>query len=379
MATQILSLFPARVRFTDANGILTTEAYKSLQTLFTRVGGASGNFDFTSLTLSGNATIGGTLKLSDGTVALPSVYWGPNTSTGFYRIGTNNVGFSVNGANVLSMLSTGLTVTGVTTSTSFAGAGTGLTGTASGLTAGNVTTNANLTGMVTSVGNATTVVTNANLTGMVTSVGNATTVVTNANLTGPITSTGNATAVAAQTGTGSTFVMQTSPTLTTPNIGAATGTSLAATSGIAVGGATVATSGIAFPATAVAVADVNTLDDYEEGTWTPSDVSGAALSFTAVEGVYTKIGNIVHVAFTLTYPATASGVDASIGGLPFASATGNTAGGACSYTTAAITPTLLMPSAAAVLNPRRAAGGAAMSNAELSGSVIRASVTYRAA
>ena len=46
------------------------------------------------------------------------------------------------------------------------------------------------------------------------------------NLTGPITSTGNVTAVAAQTGTGSTFVMQTSPTLTTPNIGVATATSI---------------------------------------------------------------------------------------------------------------------------------------------------------
>lgn len=44
-------------------------------------------------------------------------------------------------------------------------------------------------------------------------------VTTNANLTGPITSTGNATAVAAQTGTGSTIVMQASPVLTTPNIG----------------------------------------------------------------------------------------------------------------------------------------------------------------
>ena len=50
---------------------------------------------------------------------------------------------------------------------------TNVTGTASGLTAGNVTTNANLTGGVTSVGNAATVVTNANLTGDVTSTGNA--------------------------------------------------------------------------------------------------------------------------------------------------------------------------------------------------------------
>ena len=50
---------------------------------------------------------------------------------------------------------------------------TNCTGTAAGLTAGNVTTNANLTGGVTSVGNAATVVTNANLTGHITSVGNA--------------------------------------------------------------------------------------------------------------------------------------------------------------------------------------------------------------
>jgi len=45
---------------------------------------------------------------------------------------------------------------------------------------------------------------------------------TNADLTGPITSVGNATSVAAQTGTGSTFVMNTSPTLVTPLLGTPT-------------------------------------------------------------------------------------------------------------------------------------------------------------
>ena len=65
--------------------------------------------------------------------------------------------------------------TGTLSSTAFSGAGTGLTGTAPSLTAGTVTTNANLTGGVTSVGNVATVVTNANLTGDVISVGNATT------------------------------------------------------------------------------------------------------------------------------------------------------------------------------------------------------------
>lgn len=60
------------------------------------------------------------------------------------------------------------------------GVATNLTGTASGLTAGTVTTNANLTGSVTSIGNATTVITNANLTGEVTSTGNATTLTNSA-------------------------------------------------------------------------------------------------------------------------------------------------------------------------------------------------------
>jgi len=114
---------------------------------------------------------------------------------------------------------------------------TNATGTASGLTAGNVTTNANLTGDVTSVGNATTLtiapVIAKILTGYVSGAGTVAATdsilqaiqklngndATNANLTGPITSVGNATSVAAQTGTGSTFVMQASPALTTPNIG----------------------------------------------------------------------------------------------------------------------------------------------------------------
>jgi hypothetical protein len=46
------------------------------------------------------------------------------------------------------------------------------------------------------------------------------------NLTGPITSVGSATSIASQTGTGSTFVVQNTPTLTTPVLGVATATSV---------------------------------------------------------------------------------------------------------------------------------------------------------
>lgn len=127
---------------------------------------------------------------------------------------------------------------------------TNLTGTAAGLTAGTVTTNANLTGEVTSVGNAATLTNSAVigkvLTGYVSGAGTvaATDTIlqaiqklngndaTNANLTGPITSVGNATAVAAQTGTGSTFVMQASPTLTTPNLGTPTAATLTNATGL---------------------------------------------------------------------------------------------------------------------------------------------------
>lgn len=56
--------------------------------------------------------------------------------------------------------------------------------------------------------------------------GNAATVTTNANLTGPITSVGNTTSIASQTGTGTKFVMDTSPTLITPALGVASATSL---------------------------------------------------------------------------------------------------------------------------------------------------------
>ena len=56
---------------------------------------------------------------------------------------------------------TNLTTDGTITAGTFSGAGTSLTGTASSLTAGNVTTNANLTGVVTSTGNATSIASGA--------------------------------------------------------------------------------------------------------------------------------------------------------------------------------------------------------------------------
>ena len=46
------------------------------------------------------------------------------------------------------------------------------------------------------------------------------------------------------------------------------------TSGILATGQTLSVNGITFPATQIPSADGNTLDDYEEGTWTPTISSG---------------------------------------------------------------------------------------------------------
>lgn len=83
-----------------------------------------------------------------------------------------------------------------------------------------------------------------------------------------------------------------------------------------------AAQGVRLPSTPTN-SNANTLDCYEEGTWTPTDKSGAGLTFTAVNGTYTRIGRMVIAQVTLTYPVTADASQAAIS-LPFALSTANT-------------------------------------------------------
>jgi hypothetical protein len=87
------------------------------------------------------------------------------------------------------------------------------------------------------------------------------------------------------------------------------------------GGSTTATgTGIAFPATQSASSDANTLDDYEEGTWTPTWVgSGSNPTQSGAPACgYVKVGRLVTVFgdFYCTSLSGGSG-NLSIGGLPF--------------------------------------------------------------
>jgi hypothetical protein len=81
------------------------------------------------------------------------------------------------------------------------------------------------------------------------------------------------------------------------------------------------TTGITFPATFVNSTNVNTLDDYEEGTWTPTLVSGFTTTGTVANtGFYTKIGNTVTVWYTLSATTIVIAAGANVGGLPFVTA-----------------------------------------------------------
>ena len=51
--------------------------------------------------------------------------------------------------------------------------------------------------------------------------------------------------------------------------------------------------------------------------WTPTDASGAGLTFTSVDAWYYRVGRLCHAFATFTYPATADGSNSLVGGFPF--------------------------------------------------------------
>ena len=78
---------------------------------------------------------------------------------------------------------------------------------------------------------------------------------------------------------------------------------------------------ITFPATQVPSADANTLDDYEEGTFTPAfSATGCTFSYASQVGIYTKIGNQVFIDIRIELNTSGNTLAAnalSITGLPF--------------------------------------------------------------
>ena len=96
------------------------------------------------------------------------------------------------------------------------------------------------------------------------------------------------------------------------------------TSANANGGILQLSSGITFPATQVAATDANTLDDYEEGTFTPTIVGTTAAgtgTYTTQVGRYTKIGNRVYFTAYIVWTAHTGTGNMRVSALPFTSNT----------------------------------------------------------
>ena len=221
---------------TTINGLTPT----ALTAGFSVAGGTS------SKTLTLNNTIGlsgtdnSTLNIGSGGILGNNAF----SSTAYAPIASPTFTGTVTIPSPFSVGSTSITTTGAQLNylnTAYGTTGTGylVYSSSPSLTTPNIGaatgTNLSVSGQLTStvatgtaplVVTSTTPVANLSIGGSAATATTANTVTTNANLIGPITSVGNTTSIASQTGTGSTFVMSNSPTLTTPNIGVSTGTSL---------------------------------------------------------------------------------------------------------------------------------------------------------
>ena len=118
--------------------------------------------------------------------------------------------------------------------------------------------------------------------------------------------------------------------------------------------------------------DNELLDDYEEGTWTPT--AGGSISFSGASGTYVKIGRVVYVNFVFTFPNNADSTAATVSGFPFSSSSSNaTRGGFVTGFTSAssITTQMLFMGTSSTTAGFNQSNGSATSNNDFDGQVFK--------
>lgn len=119
----------------------------------------------------------------------------------------------------------------------------------------------------------------------------------------------------------------------------------------------------------------NTLNDYEEGDWTPNSSQGMG---TVHNAKYTKIGRLVHISFYINAPTSTSGGDFLISNLPFTLA-GHYGIGSCYTQMTSTTYVFLQANQNGTSMNVLKDTGVGISFATLSGGYILGSLTYMAA
>ena len=120
-----------------------------------------------------------------------------------------------------------------------------------------------------------------------------------------------------------------------------------------------------------------TLDEYERGTVTATDQSGAGLTLASNSGTYIKVGGQVTVWCAVQYPTTSDTSQAVVGGLPVAigGSASDRVGGIAAYTTHNGVLTVLGDNSVGKVRFFKN-GKTAATNAELSGKHIWFKITY---
>lgn len=119
-------------------------------------------------------------------------------------------------------------------------------------------------------------------------------------------------------------------------------------------------------------------DHLTHSTWTPTDQSGAALTFASASGIYTLHEDLLFARGVVQWPATADTNNAVIGGLPFATVSGTpNRQGWLTYGTET-TARYIVPNNAATTAGIYQASGGGVQNAALSGDTLYFALLYRA-
>jgi len=238
---------------------------------------------FTSITASTTLGITGVATFSAGTLSLPAITTSGDTNTGIFFPAADTIAFTEGGAESMRIDSSGNLLVGTSSALSQVARAT-----------------------VVGSGNA-----------FVAQCGNGTTALQTTNTSG--TSTYYAAIFGNNGNTFSTCgIISVSGTTTSYNTTSSNTT-----------GAQLNASGVTFPATQVPSADANTLDDYEEGTWTPA---GGSLTNNAT-ATYTKVGRIVYANFDISFPLGGAASQVQVSGMPFTALSPGGGGclGICGY------------------------------------------------
>lgn len=115
----------------------------------------------------------------------------------------------------------------------------------------------------------------------------------------------------------------------------------------------------------------------QDGEWTPVDQSGAGLTLANRAGYYFKVGSIVVATGYVVFPTTADTSSSIFGGLPFTqNLPDNIRFGGFIISTAETTAARMLLSTTGLIQPVTT-GGAAITNATLSGDSIYFTAIYR--